>query len=97
MPLRGFLIHLPWQQVLPYENQIEVKISWIGQDGPMLEDHAQVRINPPVPDFHRDSPAVIRWLENDVRWIDAAGERSTDNSSAASDRDASRPRWRPVR
>lgn len=97
LPLRGFLIHLPWQQELPYENQVDVNVSWVGQDGQMLEDHAQVMINPPVPDFRRDSPAVIRWLENDIRWIDSTSGPIEGDDSEPSDRDASRPRWRPVR
>ncbi len=97
LPLRGFLIHLPWQQTLPFENQIDVNVSWVGQDGQMLEDRAQIKINPPVPDYRLDAAPVLRWLENDVRWIDSSDSTTGTETTSAPDRNASRPRWRPLR
>ena len=71
---RGILLHLPWDQSTPVNERLVIHVRFITPDSRVLKTSAELRIQPPSPDYRSDDPAVAGWTLRDPRWIPNADQ-----------------------
>lgn len=106
---RGILLHLPWDQSTPTNEELTLHVRFVTKDGHVLKTSGPLRINPPARGYSTKNPDVAKWTREDKRWIPAPDLPTTpDNASrwrTPTSSDAApalkeaikRPVWRPIR
>ena len=70
LPLQGILLHLPWSQILPTKNDVNVVVNFVAPGNVRYTSRLQIPIVPPAQRFSLEEPLVSNWIENDPRWRD---------------------------
>ena len=84
----GILLHLPWDQETPVSKKLTVHVRFIPSGGETFETAAEIRIDPPQPNYSPDDPMVTGWTRSDKRWNTELGssvKRSRSSGSSGSD------------
>ncbi len=68
---RGILLHLPWDQSTPVNEDLELHVRFVSNEGPPLETSGTLRIHPPARGYSAKAPEVVKWTREDSRWIPA--------------------------
>jgi hypothetical protein len=72
---KGILLHLPWDQSTPVNENLVLHIRFLTPDGRTLKTTSNIRINPPSPNYSPDDPLIAGWTQSDSRW-EAPGSNS---------------------
>lgn len=84
----GILLHLPWDQETPVSKKLTIHVRFIPSGGKTFETAAEIRIDPPQPDYSPDAPMVTGWTRSDKRWNSELGssiKRRRSSGSSGSD------------
>ena len=77
----GILLHLPWDQQTPVNENLTIHVRFVPPNGQTFETTSQIRINPPQSNYSPDDPMVTGWTRSDHRWDAGAGSTATQNRS----------------
>lgn len=87
----GILLHLPWDQQTPANEQLTAHVRFVTPDGRTIKTSTNLRITPPPTSYSADDPLIAQWTLSDSRWIsEKAGTKPVRTA-------IKKPRWRPVR
>jgi len=78
----GILLHLPWDQETPVSKKLTVHVRFIPSGGKTFETAAEIRIDPPQPDYSPDDPMVTGWTRSDKRWNTELGSSTKRSRSS---------------
>lgn len=76
---QGILLHLPWDNLTPKGNQLNVLVRFTHSNQQAIESKARIRIVPPANSYSPDAPLVAGWIERDERWVDVEIESFNEN------------------
>jgi len=94
----GILLHLPWDQETPVNEQLTVHIRFISPAGKEFETSTQILIDPPQPNYSPNDPLVTGWTRSDKRWDTGISSSPARKRSTSSDPDwIRRQKTSPVR
>ena len=85
LPDQGVLLHLPWNEILPTRNAIDVVVNFVAENSLRYTSRLQIPIEPPARRYTLDQPLIANWIENDERWQSAGSSIASDGINFGSD------------
>ena len=93
----GILLHLPWDQQTPVNENLTVHVRFIPPSGQTFETTTQIQIEPPQSNYSPDDPLVTGWTRSDSRWDAGRSSARTPNRSGLTTSEWIRRRTAPTR
>ena len=68
LPDQGILLHLPWSEILPTKNKVNVVVNFLTLENARYVSRLEIPIQPPARRYRLDDPLIADWIENDSSW-----------------------------